>query len=196
MKKIIQLFTVCLILTSCEFQKVTDLENSFEIKVLAEPVLSKLNIKVFDSKDGSDIPVNIDLRFTGANADQIYTVNGGKNFKIENGFIIVGINRNTVVSEDSPLNITATITANGYMPKTQEINFDGSDIQEVQMSMIKLDDLPNSVMLESVTETLVGNKTTKEILIEMPSSSDPDEIMEVSIPADTEFYDENGNTMT
>jgi hypothetical protein len=197
MKKILQLLTICLVLTSCEFQKVTDLQDSFEIKVLAEPVLSKLNIKVFNSKDGSDIPVNIDLSFTGAGADQIYTINGTKKFLIENGLITVGVNRNTVVSNETPLTINATITADGYMTKTQEINFDGSDIQEVQMSMMKLDDLPSSTFIKSVTETLVDNKTPKEILIEIPPTNDEDDtIMEVSIPADTEFYDEDGNVMT
>ena len=47
--------------------------------------------------------------------------------------------------------------------KTQEINFDGSDIQEVQISLMKLDDLPSSTIIKSVTETLKNNKTTKEI---------------------------------
>lgn len=197
MKKILQLLTICLILTSCEFQKVTDLQDSFEIKVLAEPVLSKLNIKVFNSKDGSDISEKINLSFSGAGADQIYTVNGSKRFLIEKGLITVGINRNTVVSDQTPLTISATVTADGYMTKTQEINFDGSDIQEVQISLMKLDDLPSSTIIKSVTETLKNNKTTKEILIEIPPTTDEDDtIMEVSIPADTEFYDENGNVMT
>ena len=196
MKKIIQLITICLVITSCDFQKVTDLQDDFEIKVTAEPVLSRVDIKVFNSKDGSDISENINLSFSGQDADKIYTVNGNKNFKIENGFISLGINRNTVVTNENPLSITATISANGYITKSQEINFDGGDMQEVQMSMMKLSDLPESTSLKSVTETLVNNKTTKEIKIEIPSKSDSNEIIEVSIPADTEFYDENGNTIT
>ena len=65
MKKIIQLITICLVITSCDFQKVTDLQDDFEIKVTAEPVLSRVDIKVFNSKDGSDISENINLSFSG-----------------------------------------------------------------------------------------------------------------------------------
>ena len=196
MKKIIQLLTLCIVITSCDFQKVSDLQDNFEIKVSAEPVLSKINVKVFDSKNGSDISENINLTFTGPDADKVFTVNGGRNFNIDNGFITIGINRNTPVSEENPLSVTATVNADGFISKSQEINFDGSDIQEVQLSMMKISDLPASTALKTVSETLVDNKTTQEIKIEIPSKKDSQEIVEVSIPADTEFYDEDGNTIT
>lgn len=196
MKKIAQLFALCLVIASCDFQKALDLQDDFEIKVSAEPVFSKVNIKVFNAKDGSDLSENIDLSFSGADADKIYTVNGNKNFKIENGFVALGVNRNTAVSEDNPLVVTATLSADGLVTKTQEINFDGTEIQEVQISMMKLSDLPQSTVLESVTETLANNRTTQEIKIEVAPNNNAEEVSEVIIPADTEFYDENGNTMT
>lgn len=196
MKKIVQLFTLCLVIASCDFQKVTDLQDDFEIKVSAEPVFSKVNLKVFNAKDGSDITESLDLTFTGSDADKIYTVNGGKSFKIDNGFIALGINRNTTVTAENPLSAVAMVSANGYVTKTQEINFDGSDIQEVQISMMKESDLPQSVVFKSVTEALTDNKTTQEIKIEVAPNNNSDEVTEVIIPADTEFYDEDGNTMT
>ena len=196
MKKIIQLFALCLVITSCDFQKVTELQDDFEIKVSAEPVFSIVNLKVFYAKDGTDISENLDLSFSGNGADKIYTVNGTKDYKIENGFVTLGINRNTSVSAENPISATAVISANGYVTKTQVVNFDGSDIQEVQISMLKESDLPQSIAVLTETETLTDNKTTKEILLEVPPASDEDDVVEVSIPADTEFYDENGNVIT
>lgn len=196
MKKVLQLIAICLLITACDFEKVTSLQDDFEIKVSAEPVFSIINLKVFNAKDGSDITENLDLKFSGENADKVYTVNGSKKFKIENGFVTLGINRNIVVSPENPIEVTATISANGFVSKTQVVNFDGSDIQEVQISMLKESDLPQSIAYINVTETLQDNKTTKEILIEIPPTTDEDDIMEVSIPKDTEFYDENGNTIT
>jgi len=196
MKNIIKIFTLCLIIASCDFDKITELQDDFEIKVSAEAVFSKVNLKVFNAKDGSDITESLNLTFSGTAADKIYTINGGRTFKIDNGFITLGINRNTTVTADNPLKALAMISANGYISKTQEINFDGSDIQEVQISMMKESDLPQAVVFETVTENLVNNKTTEEIKIEVAPNNDPDQISEVIIPADTEFYDEDGNTMT
>lgn len=196
MKKLIQLFAISLLITACDFQKVTDLQDDFEIKVSAEPVFSIVNLKVFNAKDGSDISESLDLSFSGADADKIYTVNGTRDYKIENGFVTLGINRNATVSAENPISVTAVISASGYVSKTQEVNFDGSDIQEVQISMLKESDLPQAVSFQSVTEGLTDNKTTQEILLEVPPANDEDDVVEVSIPADTEFYDENGNTIT
>jgi hypothetical protein len=196
MKKIITFITLTILLTSCEFEKLTTVQDDFAITITADPVSSLVNLKVFDSKDGSDIPEEITLTFSGSDAEKVHTISGTKNFKVENGLITVGINRNISVSSETPLQITANVSANGYMPKSQTINFDGEAIQEVQISMMNRDDLPASTFLKSVTETLVDNKTTKEVLIEIPPVSDEDDVMEVSIPADTEFYDENGNVMT
>lgn len=193
---IVTLFTILLLTTSCEFDKLANLQDDFEISVSAEAVLSKMNIKVFNSKDGSNITETINLSFSGTGSENIYTINGTKNFKIENGLITVGVNRNIVITDDNPLTLTATLSADGYVTKSQEINFDAGDIQEVQVSLMKISDLPETTSVKSVTEGLVNNKTTKEIKIEIPSKKDPSEILEVSIPADTEFYDENGNVMT
>ncbi|WP_439132204.1 hypothetical protein [Polaribacter sp.] len=196
MKKLVQLFAICLVIISCDFQKVTDLQDDFEIKVSADPVFSIVNLKVFNAKDGSDISENLNLSFSGEGADKIYTVNGTRDYKIENGFVTLGVNRNANVSAENPISVTASISASGYVAKSQVVNFDGSDIQEVQISMLKESDLPQSIAIETVTETLTDNKTTKEILLEVPPANDEDDVVEVSIPADTEFYDENGNTIT
>jgi predicted RNA-binding protein len=196
MKKIIQLFALCLILTSCDFQKVTELQDDFEIKVSAEPVFSKVNLKVFNAKDGSEITQNLELSFSGADADKIYTVNGTKDYKIDNGFITLGINRNTNVTADNPLRATAVVKANGFITKTQDINFDGSDIQEVQISLLERENLPENIVLESVTKTLVDNKTTEEIVVEATSKTDGEQSVGVTIPEGAQFEDEDGNLVT
>ena len=191
----LKILLLSLIFFSCDLDKLTSLQDDFEISVNAEPVFSKLNIKIFNSKDGSDISEKVDISFSGTGSENIYTVNGTKNFKVEQGLITVGVNRNIVITDDNPLEINATVSANGYMTKNQIINIDNSQIQEIQISLMKIDDLPESTTLKIVTESLVNNKTTQEIKIEIPSKRDPEESLEVSIPADTEFYDENGNVM-
>lgn len=196
MKKIVQLFTLFLVIVSCDFQKVTDLQDDFKIKVSAEPVFSKVNLKVFNAKDGSVITQNLDLSFSGTDADKIYTVNGSKTFKIDNGFITLGVNRNTTVTAENPLTAIAIISANGFVTKTQEINFDGSDIQEVQMTLLEVNNLPESVALKSVTKQLTNNKTQEDILVEVSSNADAELSVGLSIPKGTEFEDEDGNLVT
>lgn len=196
MKKIIQLLTLCFVLTSCDFEKVTDLQDDFEIKVNAEPVLSKVSFKIFDANAGKDILSNVKLEFTGEDADNLFTVNGSKSLKVENGFITVGINRNFPVSKENPLSLTAVVSADGYMPKEREVTFDGEDIREVQISLLKQDDLPESTVLEKVTQSMSGNATTSEINVSISSNRNSEEVSDFILPSGTSFYDEDDNLMT
>jgi hypothetical protein len=196
MKKIIQLLTLCLLITSCDFQKVTDLQEDFEIKVSAEPVLSKISFKIFDANAGKDIASSVKIDFTGPDADKIYTVNGSKSLKVENGFITVGINRNFPVSKENPLTVTASISADGYMPKERVVTFDGDDIREVQVSLLKQDELPESTVLEKVTQGLSGNATTSEISVSVTSNRNSEETSDFTLPTGTTFYDEDDNLIT
>lgn len=196
MKKIIAFITLSIILSSCDFDKLTTIQDDFVVTVNAEPVLSKVNLQIFDANGGKDIASKVTINFEGENADQIYAINGSKTFNVDNGFITVGVNTNYPVSIENPLKILANISADGFISKSREITFDGADIREEQISLLQKENLPKAIILETVTETLSGNATVSEINVSITSNTNTEEITEFTIPANTSFYDENDNLIT
>lgn len=199
MKKIFSIatiFTVLCIVTSCDFEKASELQDKFEIKVLAEPVLSKLNLRVFNANQGEEIPTDVKLELTGTNANQILTVDGSKEFKVASGFITLGVNKDFVVTPTNPLTVTATVSADGFISKTRDLIFDGSDISEIQISMLEKANLPDQIQLETVRQTLSGNQTTTDINVSITSKINTEEVTEFTIPANTSFFDEDDNLIT
>ncbi|TXD48504.1 MULTISPECIES: hypothetical protein [unclassified Polaribacter] len=196
MKKIITFIAISIMLTSCEFGKLSTIQDDFVITVAAEPVQSYINLNIFNSKDGTNIPESVSISFSGPDADQIFTASGTSDFKIENGLITVGVNRNYVLSADNPLNVTANFSAVGYLTAQRTISFDGSDIREEQVGLLEEENLPKSIVFKSASEVLTGNKTTTDITVETSSSTNAEETIDFVIPADTEFYDEDGLVLT
>ena len=196
MKKIIAFITLSIILSSCDFDKLTTIQDDFVVTVNAEPVLSKVNLQIFDANGGRDIAPKITINFEGENADQIYAINGSKTFNVDNGFITVGVNTNYPVSIENPLTVSAIVSADGYISKVRDITFDGEDIREEQISLLKRDDLPETITLKSVTKPLIDNKTTEEIVVEVNSNSGVENILQFAIPEGTEFEDEDGNIVS
>lgn len=196
MKKIITFIALSIILTSCDFDKLTSVQDDFAITVEAEPVLSKVSIQVYNSANGEDIPDNVEVTFTGENANQILSLSGAKNFKVDNGFVTVGVNRNFAVSEENPLNVTANFSSNGFVSKQIDVSFDGSDISDLQVSLLERANLPDAITLKSETKSLKDNKTTEELVISVDSNNDSEESLQVTVPEGTEFVDEDGNVLS
>lgn len=194
--KALTILTALIVVTSCDFEKATELQDSFEIKVAAEPVLSKVNLRVFNADGGKAIPSEIKVELEGENADKILTANGSKSFKVENGFITLGVNQNFLVSDNNTLNITANISADGFISKSREINFDGTDISEVQIGLLEKANLPKQIQIETINESLSNNETTNEINVSITSNTNSEEITEFTIPENTSFFDENDNLIT
>jgi hypothetical protein len=195
-KKILYSLVAFAALASCDLDKVTSLEDSFEISVAAEPVLSKVSVIVYDAADGSGVDSNVDVSIVGADSDKIFTISGSKALNLANGFMILGVKRNTTVSTDNPITVTATFTADGYLPREREITFDGTDIREEQVSLLKRDNLPETQVLQTERQALSNNATSSEISVSMASNTNAEEITELTIAEGTTFEDEDGNPIT
>lgn len=171
MKKLIAFITLSILLSSCDLDKLTTIQDDFAITVAAEPVLNIVNLQIFDANGGKDIPSKVTINFEGENADQIYAINGSKTFNVDNDFITVGVNTNYPVSIDNSLKVQANIRADGFISKSREITFDGGDIREEQVSLLQKANLPKANILGTVTETLAGNAIVSEINVSITSNT-------------------------
>lgn len=200
MKKITKIlsaiFAFLLIYTSCDLKEIETLTDDFQIKVSAQPVFNLKNIKISNLNKGESINQNISISFEGENADKIYTINGTKDFKVEEGFLTVGITKDYVVTKDNPISVSAIVSANGYITKSRTINFDGSEFSEDEIGLLERGNLPDYTVLESVSETLSNNETQSEISLSITSNINPEEVSEFNIPQNTSFFDEDDNLIS
>lgn len=195
-KKILFTLAAFVALASCDLEKVTSLEDTFEISVAADPVLSKVNIRVYDAADGDNVDSSVNVSIAGADVDKIFTLSGDKNIELANGFTVLGVKRGTTVTPENPITINATFTADGYITREREIVFDGTDITDEQISMLKRDELPETQVLQTETQTLNNNATSAEISVSMTSNTNSEEVTDLRISEGTTFEDEDGNAIT
>lgn len=200
MKKINKILTATFafffLYSSCDLKEIDTLTDEFEIKVSAQPVLNLKNIKIHNLNKGEKINQNISISFEGENADKIYTINGKKDFSVEEGFLTVGITKDYTVTKDNPISVSAIVSANGFISKSRIITFDGSEFSEDEIGLLEKDNLPDYTVLESVSETLSNNETNSEIALSITSNLNPEEVSEFTIPESTSFFDEDNNLIT
>ena len=195
-KKFLYLLVAIVTISSCELDKVSNLQDSFVISVAAEPVGSKVAVAVFDAAEGTLIDSDISVTLSGANADDIFTISGSKNIKLDNGVVVLGVNKNVAVSAENPIVINATFKAEGYADRDRQIVFDGQDIREEQVSMLNESNLPETVVLVKEEQTLDNGATMEEIEVSITSNSNAEEVTEFNLPESTTFEDEDGNPIS
>lgn len=201
MKTIHKIIGACLAITmftSCDVDKITSVQDDFKINVNPDAVIGKLEVSVINANADSDTNIDATISFSGDQSANIFTTDGKRVFRLSQGFITVGLKRTIQVSEEAPVSVVATITADGFLTKTQEIFFTGEDTQSISIPIMEVDNLPSGTIVQSTTEALTNNETASEITVEVKvdDSTDADSGVEFSIPAGTSFTDEDGNDIT
>ena len=195
-KKILFLLVAVVTITSCEIDKVSNLQDDFVISVGADPIGSKVAVAVFDAAEGTLIDGDVEIILSGPNADDIFTISGSKNIGLDNGVVVLGVNKNVAVSAENPIVINATFRAEGYTDRDRQIVFDGQDIREEQVTMLNESNLPETVVLVSEEQPMNNGATSEEIEVSITSNSNAEEVTEFNLPEATTFEDEDGNPIT
>jgi hypothetical protein len=212
MKKIHKVLSITVLLATlfaCDVEKITSLKDDFQISVSPDAVVSKMEINVVNAKpdaNGEFAPLSdAKIVFSDNSANKIFTIGGNKavnnSFDIKDGLVILGVKASESVNEDNPLTIDATITAEGYFNLPVQITFTGSNVTSTNFTLTEKDNMPNGTTFDSMTLSgadLKDNKTTKAISSTISSTTtdiegnEVEEQIEMTIPADTGFLDENG----
>jgi hypothetical protein len=93
-------------------------------------------LSIADAFDGVTRPKNINVSFSGPDAQYIYESGGTKKFIVQNGILGIGLAPTRVPAVGSPVKFNVTISANGYLPVTQQLTI--SNTQKSQITYIKL----------------------------------------------------------
>lgn len=196
MKKKILLITLITILISCDFDQLNNIQDTFTLTVNSKAVISKIDVRMLNANGGKEITSDITIEFSGIAANKIYTVNGKKDFKLDNGFITVGLEKGTVVDANNPLEATLTIFGDGFVTKEQSIFFDGTPNRSIDIALLEINNLPDGITMQTYTQNLVEGKTTEDLTITIPSENNTNNEVEIFIEKGTPVEDENGNLIT
>lgn len=191
--KLIVLFTLVIIINACDLDKLTYLEENFEITVDAQPVYNIKTFKIVNAKDGSEILDNIKFQISGKNANKIYTNSGGKSLSVKNGSISIGVEKNFLVSPDNPIQLTAKIESTGYIPKEISLNFDGIGEASEIISLLNINNLPDNIDYEEKNIDLYNGEIIAETTLSFDSNNDDD--IEIKIEKGIKFLDENNQVI-
>lgn len=181
---------VGLLLWSCG--NPTEILDNFTIRISPEMFEHAVSIAVIDAADSSAIE-DVTLTVQGDHAEDIYTIFGERDFKVERGFIELGLHRRANPAIDNPVLVELYLSAPGYLGRTYTVEFtQDQDIIVVDIPMVSLASPPNGVKFATKSEALSGGTLTNAVELSVDAGSMSNQGMKINLPTGLEFFNANG----
>jgi len=120
----------------CDFQAAEDAFDDFDIIIGLDPINTVVSGVIVDA--GSGELVDAQLTFSGPDASIVIDAYSDPMLSLhaESGVLTFGINNSRVPSENSPVQITVSVTAPNYFSTSQDVTISavGDDFFEIQMA--------------------------------------------------------------
>ena len=180
--------------TSCNVDKITSLKDDFEITVTPDAIDNKKEIQINNATNSDPVPsAIIKMSISGDVASDIYTPDGSSSFVFDEGKIVIGLKKGMETSPENPIHADVTFEAEGYLSKTEILTFDGSGSESININLVKIDDLPETIQIEEETGALSDNETTTDIEVSITSANKTEKLAKILLEAGSSFEDNNGN---
>jgi hypothetical protein len=174
-----------------------------DISIVLDPQLMEYTVmvEIYDAADREPLSVaanNLSVTFEGPLASEILNNNGTRVYEIIDGRMSIGLHPRVDIAPGEIKSVMMRITADGYQDKTSYLYFQSSlKNQLVPISMINIEAPPSGVGTTDSTITLGGGGTTTAPVVISTSNSSSgsatEQSVEIAIPANTQFKDENNN---
>jgi hypothetical protein len=181
------------IFISCDTNKVLD---DFNIRVSPNMFEHAASIAVFDAVDSTalnDVTITID----GDYSDDIYTIFGERDFKVEQGFLEIGLHRRANPLPGDPVLVHLYLSSPGYLPRHYSLEFsEDEELVIVDIPMINISAPPAGVKFISNSESLSGGTLVNPTEITIDAGPMSNQGMKINLPAGLEFFDADGNKLS
>ena len=178
--------------TSCDIDKITSLKDDFRITVTPDAVDNKKEIQINNATNSNPVTSDIKMSISGDAASNIYTSDGSSSFKFDQGKIVIGLKKGMEPSPENPIHASVKVEAEGYLSKTKILTFDGSGSESININLVKIDDLPETIQIVEETGALSDDETTTDIEVSITSSDETEELAKIVLEAGSSFEDDNG----
>jgi hypothetical protein len=154
-------------------------------------------VTVSDAQDDTKTPANISMVIEGVDAEAIYESGGTKKFEFGDGKITLISKPSAVVSDNDPLKFKIVIAAEGYLPVNYPVTINPDQNQQmIEISLVSKSNPPAGVTSATASFSLNNGAMATNGTITTPLENDKTENAQITIPANTKFYDKNGTQIT
>lgn len=195
MKKFIPTLLLASILffISCDIDQLTTIQDTFKVTITPEAVANKKEIQVINALNGNS--VNASIKLFGKYADNVYMSSGDKKIVFDDGLTVIGLDKSIMASEKNTIEVVAEISADGYLSTQKILSFNGNPLENITVLLLERNNLPENVKLESGSLSLSENSTTRSLELETKSVDNSD-LVKITIPTNTSFFNENGDAVS
>ncbi len=160
-----------LLLTIIGFScKKSPLDN-FKLIISPDVIKYSMLLDIKDAANNNIAPQNIQIGFSGKDAEHIYEISGSKLFKAVDGFLNIGLGPQRTPTTNDPAVFSITINADGYLPITQELNVTAlQKKQVVKLQLINISNPPAGMQILQQNIALVNGAIQGQTFIRVSST--------------------------
>ncbi len=141
----------------------------------------------------SDLTVTI----RGRDAEYVYNLDGRKQFTLQDGLVGLGIHPKHEPTPGNPVVFQVELSGANYFTQLVPVVIVAEQFSMINaVSVINLEDTPPGVSVYAPSISLTGNATTEPIVLTTPAQNAAAQTMQITLPAGTQFLDENGNVLS
>lgn len=164
--------------------------KDFNLQISTEVIKHSATLQLTGS-DGVAIS-NATVKLVAGDINDIYNLEGKKDFKVVNGFVEFGVNPNREVLAGAPVTFQAEISASGYITQIVTVSITNVNNGVQNVTLVKPAVMPEGAVSSSHTVALSSSGATlTAVSVGATDAADGLNTI-VTIPAGTQFLNESG----
>lgn len=167
--------------------------KDFNLQISDEVINHSAVLQIKDA-DGAELN-NATVRLVGGDIQDIYNLNGTKEFKVLNGMVAFGVTPNRDVMAGAPVVFQVEIAASGYITQIVTVSITHVNNGMQLVTLVKPMVLPDGAAGATQNVALGANGATLAPVSVGVNDPESDINIAIAIPAGTQFLDADGNVI-
>lgn len=151
-------------------------------------------LQVYDTQGDLISDVNVSVR--GQDAEYIYNLDGRKQFNLRDGLLGFGVHPEHQPTPGKPIKFLVELSGPNYLTQVIPVTIVDEQFSSVYaVTVLDLSNPPAGVTAYRPTVSLVNNAIGETITLMSPLNNGAEQRVRITLPAGTQFLDENGNVL-
>jgi hypothetical protein len=175
---------------SCKKKPFDDLLINVDTDVLVSPTV----VLFENAKSGAtNQPGDFKITITGEDKDVVLSAVGNKTFEVQNGFIILNLEKGTVPTPANPVRFTINASIKGFEDLVKDIIISGTEEQSFTVKAVEIGNVPAGITEVSENFTLSNGTFTAEETIQTIAENGTTQVAKMTFATGTKMRDKDGN---
>jgi len=147
--------------------------------------------------DGLGKPAkNVTVTITGPDAEYIYNLDGYKQFTLNDGLLGLGVHPKHEPTETDPVTFSVRLSGEGYVTQVIPVQITSGQHSGLHaISLLRPDAAPPGVTVYRPSAALEDGQLAETLTISTPLTGPSEQAAQITLPAGTQFLDENGKPL-